>query len=419
MFIKIYNMLITILYPLVIRSYVNKRKQIGKEDVNRFNERVGRPIKERPEGKLFWLHGASVGESVSMLPLINKILETYPDAHVMVTTGTVTSADVMQKRLPERAFHQFIPIDNPVFTNRFVKHWHPDVALWFESEFWPAVLSSIKRRNIPLILINGRISNKTFKRWQQFDFVCKELLSCFSLCLGQSEEDAYRLRVLGAPETVCLGNLKYAGLPLPIDEKSREDMLKQIGKRPFWLASSTHEDEEVRLAKLHKRLKEKFPDLLLIIAPRHPNRGEQIVEDIQKLGLSAALRSKQEKITPKTDVYVANTIGEMGLWYDLAKIVFIGGSLIPHGGQNFIEPSRVRDAVIVGPHMHNFTDAMNRAKKADAVMQVNDTAEMEELLTELLQNEAFLDAKRSLAYNWATSEIKVLDGIMDKIKAYF
>ena len=419
MFIKIYNMLITILYPLVIRSYVNKRKQIGKEDVNRFNERVGRPIKERPEGKLFWLHGASVGESVSMLPLINKILETYPDAHVMVTTGTVTSADVMQKRLPERAFHQFIPIDNPVFTNRFVKHWHPDVALWFESEFWPAVLSSIKRRNIPLILINGRISNKTFKRWQQFDFVCKELLSCFSLCLGQSEEDAYRLRVLGAPETVCLGNLKYAGLPLPIDEKSREDMLKQIGKRPFWLASSTHEDEEVRLAKLHKRLKEKFPDLLLIIAPRHPNRGEQIVEDIQKLGLSAALRSKQEKITPKTDVYVANTIGEMGLWYDLAKIVFIGGSLIPHGGQNFIEPSPVRDAVIVGPHMHNVTDAMNRAKKADAVMQVNDTAEMEELLTELLQNEAFLDAKRSLAYNWATSETKVLDGIMDKIKAYF
>ena len=419
MFSKIYNRLITILYPLVIRSYVNKRKQIGKEDVNRFNERVGRPIKERPEGKLFWLHGASVGESVSMLPLINKILETYPDAHVMVTTGTVTSADVMQKRLPERAFHQFIPIDNPVFTNRFVKHWHPDVALWFESEFWPAVLSSIKRRNIPLILINGRISNKTFKRWQQFDFVCKELLSCFSLCLGQSEEDAYRLRVLGAPETVCLGNLKYAGLPLPIDEKAREDMLKQIGKRPFWLASSTHEDEEVRLAKLHKRLKEKFPDLLLIIAPRHPNRGEQIVEDIQKLGLSAALRSKQEKITPKTDVYVANTIGEMGLWYDLAKIVFIGGSLIPHGGQNFIEPSRVRDAVIVGPHMHNFTDAMNRAKKADAVMQVNDTAEMEELLTELLQNEAFLDAKRSLAYNWATSETKVLDGIMDKIKAYF
>ena len=419
MFIKIYNALITILYHLVIKQYVEKRKQKGKEDINRFNERVGRPKMPRPEGKLFWLHGASVGESVSMLPLINRILETYPDAHVMVTTGTVTSADVMQKRLPERAFHQFIPIDNPIFTTRFVKHWRPDVALWFESEFWPAVLSSIKRKNIPLILINGRISNKTFKRWQQFDFICKELLACFDLCLGQSEEDAYRLKVLGAKETICLGNLKYAGLPLPIDEKAKKEMLDQIKKRPFWLASSTHNDEELRIAKVHKRLKEQFPDLLTIIAPRHPNRGEEIASEIAKLDLTTALRSNGDKITPKTDIYIANTIGEMGLWYDIANIVFIGGSLVPHGGQNFIEPSRVRDAVIVGPHMHNFTDAMNRAKKADAIIQVSDTTELEEMVRELLSNESLLEAKRSLAYNWAVSETKVLDGIMDKIKAYF
>ncbi len=419
MFIKIYNTLITILYPLVIRQYVEKRKQKGKEDISRFNERMGRPKLPRPDGKLFWLHGASVGESISMLPLINKILETYPDSHVMVTTGTVTSADVMQKRLPERAFHQFIPIDNPIFTTRFVKYWHPDVALWFESEFWPAVLSSIKRKNIPLILINGRISNKTFKRWQQFDFVCKELLSCFSLCLGQSEEDAYRLKVLGAKETICLGNLKYAGLPLPVDEKAKQDLLSQIKNRPLWLASSTHDDEEIRIAKVHKRLKEKFPNLLTIIAPRHPNRGAEIATEINKIDLTTALRSENEKITPKTDIYIANTIGEMGLWYDVANIVFIGGSLIPHGGQNFIEPSRVRDATIVGPHMHNFSDAMSRAKKADAVIQVSDTLELEETVASLLANENLLEAKRSLAYNWATSETKVLDGIMDKIKAYF
>ena len=419
MFIKIYNALITILYPLVIKRYVEKRKQKGKEDITRFNERIGRPKMPRPEGRLFWLHGASVGESVSMLPLINRILETYPDAHVMVTTGTVTSADVMQKRLPERAFHQFIPIDNPIFTTRFVKYWHPDVALWFESEFWPAVLSSIKRKNIPLILINGRISNKTFKRWQQFDFICKELLGCFSLCLGQSEEDAYRLRVLGAKDAVCLGNLKYAGLPLPIDERAKDDLLKQIGSRPLWLASSTHNDEEVRVAKVHKRLKEKFSDLLTIIAPRHPHRGKEVAAELNRLGLTTALRSAQEMITPKTDIYIADTIGEMGLWYDIAGIVFIGGSLIPHGGQNFIEPSRVRDAVIVGPHMHNFTDAMSRAKKADAVMQVVDTEELGEVVSELLANKNLLEAKQSLAYNWAASETKVLDGIMDKIKAYF
>lgn len=419
MFIKIYNFLVAVLYPLVIQGYVKKRKICGKEDVARFNERIGKPKMQRPEGKLFWLHGASVGESISMLPLINKILETYPDAHVMVTTGTVTSAAVMQKRLPDRAFHQFIPIDNPVFTNRFVRHWHPDVVLWFESEFWPAVLSSISKRKIPLILINGRISNKTFKRWQQFDFICKELLDCFTLCLGQSEEDAYRLGVLGAKDAVCLGNLKYAGLPLPIDEKSKSELLKQIGKRKLWLISSTHEDEEIRIAKAHKKLKEKYSDLLMIVAPRHPNRGIDIAEQIARMGLSTALRSKGEKITPKTDVYIADTIGEMGLWYDLAKIVFIGGSLVPHGGQNFIEPSRVRDAVIVGPHMHNFSDAMSRARKADAIIQVETIDELEKEVDAMLENKSLLEAKCSLAYNWAQSETKVLDGIMDKIKVYF
>ena len=418
MFIKIYNTLIAILYPLVIKRYINKRLAKGKEDAKRFNERIGRPNMERPEGKLIWLHGASVGESISMLPLIQKILDTYPDAHVMVTTGTVTSADVMNKRLPERAFHQFIPIDNPFFTTRFVKHWQPDVALWFESELWPAMLSSIKRKNIPLILINGRISNKSFKRWQQFDFICKELLSCFSLCLGQSEEDAYRLQVLGATNTMCLGNLKYAGLPLPIDEEKKNDILSQIGNRTFWLASSTHNDEEIRIAKVHKRLKQKFPNLLTIIAPRHPHRGEEIKSEIEKIELKASLRSENEKITPKTDIYIANTIGEMGIWYDISQIVFIGGSLIPHGGQNFIEPSRVRDAVIVGPHMHNFTDAMNRAKKADAVIQVTDTEELGEMIEQLIENKELLEAKRSLAYNWASSEAKVLDGIMDKVKGF-
>ena len=255
MFIKIYNALITILYPLVIKRYINKRKESGKEDVKRFNERIGKPKLERPQGRLIWLHGASVGESVSMLPLIQKILDYAPDIHVMVTTGTVTSADIMNKRLPERAFHQFIPIDNPIFTTRFVKYWHPNVALWFESEFWPAMLSSIKRKNIPLILINGRISNKSFKRWQQFDFISKELLSCFTLCLGQSEEDAYRLHVLGAANTMCLGNLKYAGLPLPIDENKKKEFKKMVKDRPLWLASSTHNDEEFLIAKDHKRHK--------------------------------------------------------------------------------------------------------------------------------------------------------------------
>ena len=419
MFIKIYNTLIRILYPLVISRYIKKRQERGKEDIKRFNERMGRPKLKRPEGRLFWFHGASVGESISMLPLINRLLEIYPDAHVMVTTGTTTSAEVMAKRLPERAFHQYIPIDNPVFTTRFVKHWQPDMVLWFESDFWPAMLSSIKRKNIPLILVNGRISNKSFKRWQQFDFVCKELLNCYTTCLGQSDEDAYRLKVLGAREATCLGNLKYAGQLQTVDEEQKAEMLKAINGRTLWLAASTHDDEEFKIGRFHNELKQLFPDLLLMIAPRHPNRGPEIRDRfVNELGLKVALRSAHEPLLPDTDVYIADTIGEMALWYSVAPLVFIGGSLIPHGGQNFMEPSRYRDAVIVGPHMHNFTDAMNRAKKADAIIQVNDVLELTDTVKQLLGNKELLDAKRSLAYNWATSEAKVLDGIVEKIKGY-
>ncbi len=419
MFIGIYNTMVRVLYPVLIRRYIEKRKKIGKEDVKRFNERVGRPIMKRPEGRLVWLHGASVGESISMLPLINKLLEIYPDIHVMVTTGTTTSAEVMAKRLPERAFHQYLPIDNPVFTTRFVRYWQPTIALWFESEFWPAMLSSIKRRNIPLILINGRISNKTFKRWQQFEYIIKELLGCFTACLGQSEEDAYRLRVLGAKDAMCLGNLKYAGLPIPVDAEKKKEILAQIGNRPLWLVSSTHHDEETKIGRFLKELQEKHPNLLTLIAPRHPNRGTEIRDHLRdEYGLNVALRSADEKITSNTDVYIADTIGEMGIWYEIAPIVFVGGSLIPHGGQNFMEPSRCRDAVIVGPHMHNFTDAMARAKRADAIIQVNDVIDLIGIVDQLLDNKELLEAKRSLAYNWATGEAKVLDGIVEKIQGY-
>lgn len=419
MFIGIYNTLVRTLYPIVIRRYIEKRKKMGKEDVKRFNERVGRPTKPRPAGRLIWLHGASVGESISMLPLINRLLEIYPDAHVMVTTGTTTSAEVMAKRLPERAFHQYLPIDNPVFATRFIRHWQPTIALWFESEFWPGMLSTIKRRNIPLILINGRISNKSFKRWQQFDFVIKEILDCFTACLGQSEEDAYRLRALGAKDAMCLGNLKYAGLPIPVDEEKKKEIQDEIGERPVWLVSSTHSDEEAKIGRYLKELSAKHEGLLTIIAPRHPTRGVEIRDILQdKYQLKTALRSANEKIQPETEVYIADTIGEMGIWYELCPIVFIGGSLIPHGGQNFMEPSRCRDAVIVGPHMHNFTDAMNRAKRADGIIQVDETVDLIDMVDQLLSNKELLDAKRSLAYNWATSEAKVLDGIAEKIQGY-
>ncbi len=195
--------------------------------------------------------------------------------------------------------------------------------------------------------------------------------------------------------------------------------MSQIGNRPVWLVSSTHNDEEFKIGRFLKELQQKHPHLLTLIAPRHPNRGQEIRDKLRNdYQLNVALRSAEEPITSQTDVYVADTIGEMGIWYEICPIVFIGGSLIPHGGQNFMEPSRCRDAVIVGPHMHNFTDAMNRAKHADGIIQVNDVLELIDMVDQLLENRELLEAKRSLAYNWATGEAKVLDGIVEKIQGY-
>ncbi len=419
MFIKIYKSLIKFLYPTVINKYIQSRIKKGKEDINRFNERIGRPTLTRPEGKLVWMHGASVGESISMLPLISQLLKEDPKLNIMVTTGTVTSAEIMAKRLPKGAFHQYFPIDNPIFTTRFIKYWHPDLVLWFESEFWPSILSSINRKKIPLLLVNGRISDKSFKRWQQLGFVIKEILGYFTLCLGQSDEDARRLQVLGAKDAICLGNLKYAGLPLPLDKDKRQEVLNMIKDRKVWVVSSTHHDEELKIGKILPKLKKNFPDLLTIIAPRHPHRGAEIKQKLEEeIKLNVSLRSKAEPITEKTDVYVADTLGELGIWYNISDIVFIGGSLIPHGGQNFMEPSRDKCCVLVGPHMHNFADCMTRAKKADAIIQVNDTQELLSHLENLLSDEKTLKTKCKKAYDWTVSEGKVLDDIVKKVKDY-
>ena len=419
MLLKLYKAVLAIMYPLALNRYIEKRKKNGKEDLARFNERLGKATMPRPKGNLIWMHGASVGEAVSMLPLIKTLLNMYPDLHIMVTTGTVTSAEVMAKRLPERAFHQYFPLEHPLYAARFIRHWKPNLVLWFESEFWPAMLSTIKKHNIPLILVNGRISNKSFRRWQQFEFAIRQILACFTLCLGQSDEDTRRLQLLGAKNTASLGNLKYAGLPLPVDEAKKALLAEQFGGRPVWLVSSTHDDEESKIGRFLKDLEQKVPGVLTVIVPRHPHRGVEIKDKlVSEYGLNVSLRSAGEAISAETEVYVADTIGELGIFYELINIVFIGGSLIPHGGQNFMEPSRYRDATIVGPHMFNFTDAMNRARNANAILEVNDVLELMDLVEKLLTLPNMLEEKRTLAYNWATSEAKVLDGIVQEIKKY-
>ena len=401
----------TLTFPIVKATFVERRKKQNKEPYERFNERLGKYNIKRPEGKLYWMHGASVGESVSMLPLIDKLLKEDENLSILVTTGTITSAEIMQKRLPKRAFHQYIPFDVPSYANRLVEHFKPNAVLWFESELWPSLISAIKKHNIPLILVNGRISDKTYARWKRFKSIAQELLSCFTMCLAQSEQDKNRLQFLNAPKVNCVGNLKFSALPLPIDANKKAEILNSIGNRRVFLLSSTHSNEEEQFALHLKEFKKLVKDTLIISVPRHPNRGASIQEIFDKNGFNTSLRSKGEPITDKTDIYIADPIGEMGIWYSISSVSFVGGSLIAHGGQNFIEPARDKNAVIVGPHMHNFKEMLQNAKIADAVYQKHSAADIVEEAIALFNEEDYLKERQTKAYNWAMAEAKVLDNI--------
>lgn len=402
-------------YPL-IAVCLAIRKAKGKEDLTRFPERMGYAGKPRPDGRLIWIHGASVGETLSALPLINKLSELYPAVRIMVTSGTLTSADLMAKRLPANAFHQFVPVDTPAAVKRFVDYWKPDAALWIESEFWPNLLSEIAAHKIPLILINGRVSDRSFERWRKFPAFCRELQGLFTKSFGQTDEDARRLRVLGAKDAACVGNLKFAAGDLPYDADEFAKLEKQIANRPCWIAASTHEGEEEQLAFVQNALKTK--NALMILAPRHPKRGDEIEKLLKPAGLSVARRSRGEDIAPDTAVYLADTIGEMGLFYRLAQIAFVGGSLVAFGGQNIIEPARLGKAVVCGKYMMNFKEIVAKAVAADALTVVEDKKELAQTLDALLENEGILKSKRENARRFALNQADVLNRLTAALTPY-
>ncbi len=414
----LYKCLCILLYPFIL-IFLSYRLFKKKENKSRLNERLGWPKKKRPDGKLVWMHGASVGECLSMLPLVKKLLEEDKTMHVMVTSGTVTSADLMQKRLPERAFHQFIPIDTPLACKRFVKHWNADAVLWFESDFWPNMLTAIKNNKNPLILLNGRISDKSFNRWQKHPYIIKAIQSLFTLSFGQTKEDARRLKVLGAQNVISTGNLKFAAVNPPFDAEELKKIHQTIGNRPCWTMASTHEDEESQGAEIHLGLKEKYPFLLSVFVPRHPNRAEALINQFEKKGLKVARRSKNEEITDETDIYMADTIGEMGLLYQLTPFVFVGGSLIPFGGQNMLEPMRLGQYVVIGPHAFNFKEIVATAKEKQALVEITDKEGLKQQLDLFLSNPNAFQLTRQNAQQLATSEMSVLDRVWEILHKEF
>ena len=385
--LRSYRGLTGVLSPLA-PSALARRAARGKEDPERQSERLGRPATARPSGPLAWVHAASVGELFAVLPLIDRISRARQDVTILVTTGTVTSANIAAGRLGPRALHQFAPIDTPQAVRGFLDHWQPDLAIFTESEVWPNLIMATSERGVPLTLVNARMSPRSFNRWRWQRGIAKQLFGRFDLVLAQNSGWARQFAFLGAPRTIAAGNLKIDAPAPPVDAAELARLRALIGLRPIWIAASTHEGEERIIAEAHGLMRVRLPDLLTIIAPRHPQRGPQLAAEIESAGLRVALRSAQQDPLPATDLYLADTIGELGLFYSLGRAVLLGGSLVPHGGQNPIEAIRLGCAVMSGPSRHNFADIYGGLDAAGAVVGVTGATDLAESATRLITDEA-------------------------------
>lgn len=348
-----------------------RRLAQGKELADRMQERLGVASREREPGQLVWFHAASVGETLSLISLIRKLLSGDPKLRVLVTSTTVTSARLLSEILPQGAIHQFSPFETRSAVRTFLDHWRPDLAVWTESELWPRLLSETYRRDIPMLLINARVSEKTMVRWRRWSRTAQALLSPFRAILVQEEKSAQVMRDIGVPAELLTvtGSLKEELPPPDVKSEDLTALQGMLGDRPRWLAASTHDSEEDRLASAHLKAFGKGPDApLLIIAPRHPERGPAIAESLKNRGLRVALRSAAAMPDALTDVYVADTIGEMGLWYRICRVAFIGGSLARIGGHNPYEPIQLDCAILHGPHVTNFAEIYARLAKAGAAL---------------------------------------------------
>lgn len=413
--LSLYRAATTLVGPLV-PAYLRRRAGRGKEDPTRLGERRGETSRLRPAGPLVWVHAASIGESLSMLGLLARILDDHPHVSALVTTGTLTSARLLETRLGGlRAVHQFVPLDRARYVRRFLEHWHPDLAIWVESELWPNLILETRQHGIPMLLVNARMSARSFARWRRLPGVIRPLLSAFQLCLAQDQAAAERLWRLGADHAECVGNLKAAAAPLAADAAELERLRRATAGRSLWLAASTHPGEEDAVASAHAALRGVRPHLLTIIVPRHPSRGGEIAERLQAQGLRVTRRSAGALPGAETEIYLADTLGELGLFYRLAPIVFVGGSLARHGGHNPIEAALLGCAILIGPDTSNCSEAAAALIGAGGGETVVDERALADALGRLLQDPALLSRRVAASREVASAGAGVLDAVYRRL----
>ena len=407
----------TLTRPLgpIAAAYLAQRRRHGKEDPKRFRERRGVASAMRPQGPLVWMHAASVGEATAALGLIERLLASRPGVAILVTTGTVTSARLLATRMPAPVRHQFVPADLPHWVRRFLDHWRPDLALWIESELWPNLVLLTHARGIPMILVNARLSARSYDRWQRWPGLIRPMLRAFDLRLAQDQQQTDRFRSLGARRVAMLGDLKSAAAPLPFDRSQLLELRIRIGPRPVWLAASTHAGEEEVAVRVHSELVPRFTGLLTIIVPRHPLRAEAIAAMLSAHRLRVARRARGEPITESTDVYLADTIGELGLFYRLSGIAFIGGSLVGSGGHNLFEAARLDCAILHGPDMSNCAGMAAALTAAGAAETVTDANTLACAVAALLADRRLRDERAAAAARIAAAGSAILDSVLERL----
>jgi 3-deoxy-D-manno-octulosonic-acid transferase len=406
----LYRRLSAVAVPLA-PALIKRRLKQGKEDPARVGERRGMSGGVRPNGPLIWIHGASVGEVLAAAALIERLRAL--NIRILLTSGTVTSAAIVAKRFPADIIHQYVPYDSPRYVARFLDHWKPSLALFIESDLWPNLILSSAARRLPMVLINGRMSHRSFPRWRRVAGTISALLGRFDICLAQSDVDAERFAALGSRSVITTGNLKL-DVPAPPADAGRLERLMSVTRgRQIIVAASTHPGEEQMLLEAHRTLASYFPSLLTVIVPRHPDRGIAIARMIAAAGLNVALRSREELPIATTDIYVADTMGELGLFYRLAPIVFMGGSLIPHGGQNPIEAIKLGASIVHGPHIFNFTDVYEALDGADGARLADTQEALVQQLGQLLDD----PEAREASLVAAAHVVKQLGGALDRTLA--
>jgi len=400
-------------YALPTLLWVRERQ--GKEDPARRSERYGVASLPRPAGPLMWLHAASVGETNAVLPLIEKLLARRSDVSILLTTGTLTSAALARRRLGPRAFHQYIVHDAPACVASFLDHWKPNLGVFAESEVWPNLIMAASERKIPLALVNARMSRKSSDGWRRIKGMARALFSRFDLVLAQNDQLARTFTSLGARHVRALGNLKIDAPPPVVDAVELDRLRQALSGRRIMVAASTHDPEEGVVADAHIILARRMPGFCTIIAPRHPARARAIADMLKAKGLSVARRSLGELPDAATDVYVADTIGELGTLYALTNIAFIGGSLIPHGGQNPIEAIGHGAVVLTGPNWSNFRDFYRALLRHKGAREVKSAEELAAAVETVLEEEGEMQRMRQGAQAALASLSGALDGTIEAL----